>query len=55
MPDLWEDFPEEMMGDRPPITMLTKQVKKPKEVSAKESGRIDDGSFSKIYGSPEVK
>jgi hypothetical protein len=55
MPDLWEDFPEEMMGDRPPISMLTKQVKKPKEVLAKESGRTDGESFSKVYGSPKVK
>ena len=55
MPDLWDDLPVEMMGDRPPIPIVTKQVKKPVEVEGKESGRPDDGSFSKVLGSPEVK
>lgn len=55
MPDLWEDFPVELMGDRPPITMLTKQIQPPPEVEAIESGQEDDGTFSKVYGSPEVK
>lgn len=55
MPDLWDDLPIEMMGDRPPIDLTKKHVQPPAEVTDKESGRKDDGSFSKVYGSPEVK
>ena len=55
MPDWWDSLPEEMLGERPAIQLISKQVETPKEVEAKESGRKDEGSFSKVYGSPEVK
>ena len=39
MPDLWDDLPTEMLGDRPPVENLSKQVATPTEVAKKERGK----------------
>lgn len=55
MPDLWDDLPIELLGDRPPISPLTKQIKRPKETAEKEKGQNADEPSQQVFGSPEVK
>jgi hypothetical protein len=55
MPDLWDDLPVEMMGDRPPILMFSKEVERPQEVKDKESGQDSNAPAVKVSGSPEIK
>jgi len=55
MPDLWDDIPTEMLGDRPPVENLSKQIKPPAEVTKKERGQNVEKNLRKVFGSPEVK
>lgn len=55
MPDLWDDLPPEMMGDRPPADCLSKEVVTPAEVLEKERGKNVEENLRKVFGSPEVK
>jgi hypothetical protein len=55
MPDLWDDLPPEMMGDRPPADCLSKEVVAPAEVLKKERGEDTEGKLRQVLGSPEVK
>jgi len=54
MPDLWDDLPTEMFGDRPPAEILSKDMKRPKEVQNIEKGS-DATPNRGVFGSPEVK
>jgi len=55
MPDLWDDLPTEMLGDRPPVDRLSKQLSPPTEVTKKERGKNVEQDLQKVFGSPEVK
>ncbi len=55
MPDLWDDLPTEMLGDRPPVEYLSKRVATPAEVLKKERGKNVEENLQQVFGSPEVK
>tara|TARA_B100001094_G_C18163080_1_gene790482 strand:- start:960 stop:1127 length:168 start_codon:yes stop_codon:yes gene_type:complete len=55
MPDLWEDLPVEMMGDRPDHGLLRKTIVKPKKLQDTERGKDAEEGSNGIHGSPEVK
>ena len=55
MPDLWDDLPTEMLGDRPPLEHLSTQVVTPAEVVKKKRGKNVEENLRQVFGSPEVK
>ena len=55
MPNLWDDLPPEMLGDRPSIECFSKEVVAPDEVQKKERGKDAEENLRQVFGSPEVK
>ena len=54
MPDLWEDLPVEMMGDRPDL-LMRKAIDKPKKLQDVERGKDAEQGARGIHGAPKVK
>lgn len=56
MPDLWDDVPIELLGERPTVPpFLNKSTVKPVEVENVEKGRDEGDGFTYSFGVTETK
>tara|TARA_R110000868_G_scaffold255736_1_gene512340 strand:- start:228 stop:395 length:168 start_codon:yes stop_codon:yes gene_type:complete len=55
MPDLWDELPTALFGERPPIECFSKEVVAPDEVQKKERGKDAEENLRQVFGSPEIK